>query len=515
MATQIKLRRDTYQNWYDSNPVLGLAEPGFDTTNKKLKIGDGSTAWRSLNYFDDQQTDLTTVAQDIIPDADNTRNIGSPDRRWQHGYFASGSLYVGDIKLSNDNGRLLVQQVTDAGLISETPVPDAPGSVTTNKLINGSLEVVLDVNGTLTVPSPQSGTFLLTFDSSSYVTTVGKPTLTLTDTAWAITGGIVYEPNGSRSLVLESFVPSPTNPGYDTGDEFTFDSTVHGIPGYTLSLILNSVGELVGQGWTSDISASQLPDYPATVKSNGAVKITADVKNWAFGTDGVLTLPAGGDIVDSTGTSVLGGGTANTGDIAFSGNILYNGVSTDQGIQIAPGGESVSYIQVPGNAESATTAVRIGNASPTGSVEISVNGYTTYFQPDGSIEHGSSFTRATAPVVSIGAGTVVWTGLFDYISSAKLIIQVECSETGDATGWHVQTCEAIIASRGYGNGISGYGDPVMTVYGIVHTSTVPLVTFTVRRNPTTRQIEVVGTLTAAAGGDADLRIHSVEMSTRD
>ena len=44
------------------------------------------------------------------------------------------------------------------------------------------------------------------------------------------------------------------------------------------------------------------------------------VSVWKFGTDGHLTLPAGGDIKDSTGTSVLGGGSASTGNITFSGD---------------------------------------------------------------------------------------------------------------------------------------------------------------------------------------------------
>lgn len=153
MATQIKLRRDTYQNWYDNNPILAEGEPAFDLTNKKLKIGDGTTTWRLLNYFDDQQTDLTTVAQNIVPAVDNTYDIGSPSMRWKHGYFATGSLYVGDLKLSNNNGTLLVQQVTNAGLISEAPIPDAPGVVTTNKLTNGANELVLGTSGNLSYPN--------------------------------------------------------------------------------------------------------------------------------------------------------------------------------------------------------------------------------------------------------------------------------------------------------------------------------------------------------------------------
>lgn len=49
MTTRIKLRRDTASNWAGTNPVLALGEPGFDTTNRVLKIGNGTTAWNSLD----------------------------------------------------------------------------------------------------------------------------------------------------------------------------------------------------------------------------------------------------------------------------------------------------------------------------------------------------------------------------------------------------------------------------------------------------------------------------------
>lgn len=49
--TQIKLRRDTLANFTSSNPVLGAGEPAYETDTKKLKIGDGSTAYTQLAYF--------------------------------------------------------------------------------------------------------------------------------------------------------------------------------------------------------------------------------------------------------------------------------------------------------------------------------------------------------------------------------------------------------------------------------------------------------------------------------
>lgn len=45
----IKVRRNTAANAASSNPVLAAGEVGYETDTKKLKVGDGSTAWSSLS----------------------------------------------------------------------------------------------------------------------------------------------------------------------------------------------------------------------------------------------------------------------------------------------------------------------------------------------------------------------------------------------------------------------------------------------------------------------------------
>ena len=55
MARRIQLRRDTAAAWTAANPVLAQGEIGLDLTNNKIKIGNGSTAWNSLAYFDDKE----------------------------------------------------------------------------------------------------------------------------------------------------------------------------------------------------------------------------------------------------------------------------------------------------------------------------------------------------------------------------------------------------------------------------------------------------------------------------
>lgn len=48
---QIKIRRDTAANWTAANPVLADGEFGFEHDTRRLKIGDGTSAWAALGYF--------------------------------------------------------------------------------------------------------------------------------------------------------------------------------------------------------------------------------------------------------------------------------------------------------------------------------------------------------------------------------------------------------------------------------------------------------------------------------
>jgi hypothetical protein len=152
-------------------------------------------------------------------------------------------------------------------------------------------------------------------------------------------------------------------------------------------------------------------------------------------------------------------------------------------------------------------------------VEITAsNGITTggwRFGGDGIlIDSAGTWTKTTTNSFNGGvASQVVWTSTEDFISGAKLLIQLECDETGGVNTWETQMCEAIIAVQGHDD----TSIPVMSVYGVTHTSAAPLMTFTVDRDPVTKLIEVTGTRTETArlSGVADLRIYSVETGTMD
>lgn len=306
-------------NFTELYTALGLAADTTLNLGSFEFVGSTMTTTDSSGITIDQIVNITsdlTLSSDVLPSADNIHNIGSPSKRWRHGYFANGSLYIGDIKLSNDSGTLLVQQVTDAGLVTEAPVPNTPGVVTTDRIISGD------------------HTFSIT-----------------------AAGGL----------------------------------------------------ELDGSPFTGSGNSNQLVNSP------------------------------------------------------------YN-------------------------------------------VTLDVNGNTT-FPSQTYIRQNNSYTRTVNGASISGIPTVIWSGTNDNITSVKMTIQIEGYEGGDTSGWHTQTCEAVIADRYWGN--AGVADPVMSVYGIVHTSIAPLVTFTIQRNATTHLIEVVGTPTVTSTGTLYPKIHSVETSTRD
>ena len=50
MASTIQFKRGTAARFVELNLVLAAGEPGFEYDTKRLKIGDGSTAWNDLPY---------------------------------------------------------------------------------------------------------------------------------------------------------------------------------------------------------------------------------------------------------------------------------------------------------------------------------------------------------------------------------------------------------------------------------------------------------------------------------
>jgi len=144
-----------------------------------------------------------------------------------------------------------------------------------------------DKSGTINTPLMLPLTFTAVLDSAHKT----GAALTLTDTPWEFTVQFQVNPNGTVETMMNSIFPNLVNPGYTTADQFSFTEADHGIPGYTFELELDNLVLAGPAGWTASPVVSIPPEYPSTVKSLGAIKLTANDQNLVFGTDGRLTLP--------------------------------------------------------------------------------------------------------------------------------------------------------------------------------------------------------------------------------
>lgn len=63
--TLIRVRRGTSASWATANPILAAGEPGFDSSLRRLKVGDGTSTWSVLPFLD--QNNVGTVASSATP----------------------------------------------------------------------------------------------------------------------------------------------------------------------------------------------------------------------------------------------------------------------------------------------------------------------------------------------------------------------------------------------------------------------------------------------------------------
>jgi hypothetical protein len=62
---QLQLKRGTAARWCELNPILAAGEPGFEYDTKKLKIGDGNTAWMDLPYIGGNELCCVTTYSEL------------------------------------------------------------------------------------------------------------------------------------------------------------------------------------------------------------------------------------------------------------------------------------------------------------------------------------------------------------------------------------------------------------------------------------------------------------------
>lgn len=311
----------------------------------------------------------------------------------------------------------------------------------------------------------------------------GAVKLTASESTWTFgtdgnlhlpTGGDIKDSTGSSVLGSNDRLVNGVNSVVLNSDaSTTFPGTLN-VAGGDAPSITGPDGVKIsateGKQLMLDWQAAAVNPYPGSPQLSTTVAlvnmdyngVSIEVNNadgggyWTFGPNGKLRLPIGGDIVDNTGASVLGGGGASTGNITF----------TDTTLTSTNGDVIITFDPVASPAVSFSfTSSGILNSPIINTNSINVAG----------AKHSTTQSTECLPNVD----TVVFTGSSYGTATLKALFHVEGVETVDLESQSCEMMVAVMSPRVAGS-----------VYGLAYTSSAPLATFTARWNSVSQLVEI-------------------------
>lgn len=155
MAIEVKFRRGSATDHATFTGANG--EVTFDTTNKTLVAHDGVTAggFRLAKYSEINTANLQAVTTSIVPAANVTYDLGTPDLAWRELYLSGNTIYLAGNKITTTGNTVSiigannqpVRLVTDSVSIGSVDTGDATvlksrgGVLTTVSAINDANEL--------------------------------------------------------------------------------------------------------------------------------------------------------------------------------------------------------------------------------------------------------------------------------------------------------------------------------------------------------------------------------------
>ena len=417
MAVRIQFRRGTAAEWTSANPTLAPGELGYEIDTAKFKLGDGSTAWTSLNYGGINQSDIDNAVANVIDlapgtldtlnelaasigdDSDFANTVQSNIQAAE----ANAQSYANSAASSAQANAQSYADTAIANLVDSSPAtldtlnelaaalgddPNFATSIATN--LSTKMEFVADTSANFTAANvlTVANTLYVELDVPGYIR-IGDGVTHYNDLAWAGKGYTdthnlqtinVHGIADTSDLVVTSQLDEVSNSLTDhaetttsvhgiantallatTADITTHASTtlnVHGIPD-TSELVTNS--DLAVYALTDNTTLTGTVSLPTTTSIGD---VSADEISYldgvTSGIQGQLDLLAPISTPTFTGTVTLPGDTA-IGDVSADEIAYLNGVSSALQTQIDAKLDSV---------EASTTYAPIANASLTGTVSL-------------------------------------------------------------------------------------------------------------------------------------------------
>ena len=241
-------------------------------------------------------TDLTAVASNVVPTANEVYDLGSPTKKWRDLYLSGNTLKLGSTQISSTDGNLVLPANT---VIGNTPITSFVTDVATNvvantaipldvprianiQVLNSSFTVIDDtavdtasggnifINGSGYTSVPQ---VYINQTAASSVTFVNSQQLRVAVPAFPAGTYPVYviNPDGATA----TFVPGLSFSGFPAW------STAAGsiASGYETNAINLSIGATSNSGVQYYLSSGSIPPGATLFQANGAILGTYAVTN--------------------------------------------------------------------------------------------------------------------------------------------------------------------------------------------------------------------------------------------
>jgi hypothetical protein len=320
MTTRIKLRRDTAANWTTEDPILAEGEPGLETDTGRIKYGDGTTAWVSLDYAaggssltDDQAVTVTVGNTDYFAIVNRANNDDDGVESSAVAYDSQGNLVMLHITDVNNNeldpapDKLIISKFSPtATLLWQKQIQEAADSSTAHDVcIDGDDNIIVIFNQDDAV------------DLGDYVNI------------------IKFDSNGNeiwKKLYSSSILSTRTYDAFDLVDNTVGSGTFEGnavqvisatnVPDRQTTTWTLEESSNAGATWTTTATIvgfgydSGLDRYYYYVSAGApAVTLSFETKDYRLTTQSVNTfMEAAGAVTDGTHIYVTGAWNANDSD---------------------------------------------------------------------------------------------------------------------------------------------------------------------------------------------------------
>jgi hypothetical protein len=343
VAVRIQMRRGSTSDWNTADPILNEGEIGYNTTLGQIKIGDGSTAWSSLDYMVTDAELNTSLGNYIeltekgsvsgVAELDENKNVltatsvifeGATTNSYQTTITVVEPTQDATITVPNVTGNMITSG--DTGTVTNTMLA---GSIANDKLSNsgitingtpvalgGSISIAGDIEGvsagTGLTGGGTSGTVTLNVDTTVVATT--NNTLTLSNKTIALGSNTV-------SGTLAEFNSALTDADFATiaGAETLSNKTISGTSN-TITNLANT--SLTNSSITVNGSSISLGGSATVTAVNpNALTISTGLSGTSYDGSAAVTIAVDSTIATTSSSQTLtnktlGSGTALSADLS-------------------------------------------------------------------------------------------------------------------------------------------------------------------------------------------------------